>query len=233
MVLVASGPFGGGSASGSIASSTYSHNRFGQYVRNRTTPVNPQSAAQVEVRAALAQLTTRWAQTLTQAQRDAWDLYGSNVTMKNKLGQDILLTGFNHYLRSNVILVIGGQAPVDAGPVLFELPDQDPTLAIAGSEATQQITVTYDDTLGWANETGAFMWFFQGIPQNAQRTFFGGPWRAMGGVSGVTGAPPPSPAVVAVTFAIAQGERQWLYARIGRADGRLSQRFQANVLIGA
>ena len=232
MVLVVN-PAPGSGASGSIRADTYSHNRFGSYVRNRTIPVNPQSARQTVVRSALSQLTTRWAQTLDQDQRDAWDLYAESVVMKNHVGQDVFLTGFNHYLRSNVPRLQMAEAVVDDGPTIFELPEADPTYAFTGSEATQVLTLAYDANLAWADETGGFLMHYQGKPQNPQRTFFNGPWRLLGRTVGETGVPPASPDLIGVQYAIAELQRQWVYARILRADGRISQMFQAEIPIDA
>ena len=226
-------PAPGPGASGSVGNLTYSRNRFGAYARARTNPVNPNSERQVAVRTALSFLTNRWSQGLSQAQRDAWDLYGESVAMVNRLGITIFLTGFNHYLRSNVINKQHGNPVIDDGPTIFELPDQDPTMAITASEAAQQISTSYDDTLDWASETGGFLWLFQGSPQNPQRTFFNGPWRKMDVVVGVDAAPPAGPRLSTVQFAIAEAQRQWVYARIQRADGRISEPFQVEILVGA
>lgn len=218
---------------GSIAGTVFARNRYGNYARARTIPTNPNTGRQDAVRSAVAFLADRWAQTLTGAQRTAWGLYGDSVNMLNRLGEVIHLSGYNHYVRSNVILKQIGNVPVDAGPVIFELPAQDPTFAITASEATQQITITYDDTMSWADENKGFLFVFQGQPQNPQRNFFAGPWRGGLGVAGVAGAPPASPFVAAVQFAIAEGQRQWCYARIQRADGRLSEPFRADCIVGA
>jgi len=227
--------YGGGivQMSGSIAGNTHARNRYGNYVRARTKPINPNTARQVAIRASMAELTARWAQTLTAVQRTAWNLYASSVAMKNKLGEAINLTGFNHYLRSNIIRLQGGAAVVDAGPVVFELPAQDPNFIVTASEATQQITVAYDDTMDWADETEAYMFIYQGTPQNAQRNFFAGPWRYLTNVAGVTGAPPASPKIVGVPYAFAEGQHMWCSARISRADGRLSEIFRDDCFCAA
>lgn len=227
--------YGGGiiQMSGSIGGQTYARNRFGNYVRARTKPINPNTARQQGVRAAMAYLTTRWADTLTIVQRTAWNLYGTNVAMKNRLAETVYLTGFNHYIRSNLINKQLALSIIDDGPTTFEVPAKDPTMLFTASMATQQISVVYDDTMDWANETGGYLHLFQGMPQNSQRNFFAGPWRFIGSIVGVTGTPPSSPEVVGVNFAIAELQKCWIYGRIGRADGRLSQKFRDDVIISS
>lgn len=227
--------FGGGilDMRGSIGGNTYARNRFGAYARARTKPTNPKTDLQNNIRAAIAYLADRWAQTLDDTTRQAWNLYGANVNMKNRLGETVNLTGFNHYIRSNSFRKAGGFALVDAGPTIFELPAQDPTLAITASEADQEITVSFDNAMDWSTEALAYIWFFQGIPQNPQRNFFAGPWRYLHGVGGVDPEGAVSPKVAPVKFAIAELQRQWIYARISRADGRLSETFRADCFVAA
>jgi len=222
--------YGGGiiQMSGSIAGNTFARNRYGNYVRARSKPVNPNTARQVAIRSIVTQLTVRWSTTLTAAQRTAWQLYADSVSMKNRLGETVKLSGFNHYIRSNVPRLQGGIAAVDAGPVIFELPDKDPTFAISASEATQTITYTFDDALAWANEVGGYMFKYEGMPQNPQRNFFGGPYRYHGNIDGAA-SPPTTPDPEAdPPYAFAELQRLWCYARIALADGRLSEKFFAD-----
>jgi len=222
--------FGGGITEmrGSIAGNVYSRNRYGAYARARTKPINPNTSRQQAVRAAIAQLTVRWSSTLTALQRIAWNLYASNVAMLNKLGEAIYLSGFNHYIRSNLALMRGGFATVDVGPVIFELPSKDPLLSFTALESMGQITVSFDDGLAWCSEDNAYMEIYAGKPQNAQRNFFGGPWRVCGFIVGSSGAPITTPQILAHSWQISEGQRLWIYARIRRADGRLSERFRAD-----
>lgn len=225
--------FGVAEVRGKVGGAVFSKNSTSHYVRNLTVPVNPNTARQVEVRAAMAFLTARWGQTLTKLQRDAWDLYGSLVVVKNKVGEDIFLSGQNHYIRSNLIAKMIPYPLIDDGPTIFELPAQDPTLAVTASEATQILTCAYDDTMAWATENTGYIFFFQGKPQNAQRSFFGGPWRLMGSVAGVDPGGPVEPHAAAAVFVITEGQHQWIYARIMRADGRLSELFRADTFCAA
>lgn len=219
--------------SGSVGGTTHARNRFGFYVRNRTKPVNPRTALQTAIRSKLAELAERWSATLDQDQRDAWDLYADTVIMKNALGEDIHLTGFNHYMRSNVACVQSGLDVIDDGPTVFEIPEADPTFAILATESTQDIAYTFDALLPWATEVGAGLLKYQGSPQNGQRTFFAGPWRFHGVILGAAEAPSSPDTEEDPPYAIAEGQRQWCYARIRRADGRLSAPFRADSLVVA
>ena len=218
---------------GSIGGNTFARNRSGNYVRARTTPVNPRTALQIAIRAAMAELTARWSTILTPAQRIAWNLYASSVAMKNRLGESINLTGFNHYIRSNSVRTRYAIANVDDGPVIFEIPEQDPAFACTISEAAQEIVVAFDDVLPWASEDGAHLAIYQGQPQNAQRNFFDGPWRNAAIIFGNSGVPITTPQTIPVSFAVAEGQRIWIYARISRADGRLSEVFRADTFCAA
>ena len=221
--------------SGSIAGTVFARNHYGSYARSRTKPTNPNTASQQAARGILSFLADRWAQELTADQRTAWNLYGSSVAMTNRLGETTYMTGFNHYIRSNSLIkrVYPSTLLVDDGPVIFELPTTDPTLSVTASEATQKLTIDFDDTMDWANEDPGWMWFFQGSPQNAQRNFFGGPWKKLGSVVGIEGGGVVHPQVLDAVFPIAEGQRQWIYARITRKDGRLSTPFRANCFVAA
>lgn len=220
--------YGGGivQMTGSIAGTTFARNRSGNYARARTTPVNPSSAPQEKIRAVIAYLTDRWLETVTPAQRSAWGDYASAVAMKNRLGESINLSGFNHYIRSNSGLLYADQAIVDAAPTTMSIPDQDPTLACAASEATQQLSVTFDALAAWASEVGGFMFVRMSRPQNPTRNFFAGPYLYAGAIEGEV-IPPTSPETITCPTPIVEGHRLWIAARIARADGRLSEVFHA------
>lgn len=218
----------GTQVSGSIGGTTYSHNRSGAYRRNRSVPVNPNTDRQVAVRNAVRSIAIAWDLTLSQIQRNAWETYAKNITWKNRLGQDIKLTGLNHFIRSNTISVAVGKGRIDAAPVIFELAAAELGLSVTASEATQQYTIAYDDTAPWENEPGAFQFFYGGIPQNAGIAFFGGPYRYINLADG--SVPGLSPVAFAAPFPFAAGQRLWVRSRILRADGRLSEFAQVNFL---
>lgn len=227
--------YGGGivQMSGSIAGNTFARNRYGNYMRARTKPVNPDSSRQVKVRAIIATLVERWNETLTAAQRTAWGTYADAIVMKNKLGESIHLSGFNHFIRSNCSYVDLGGGYFDDGPTVLGLAQQDPTFAIAASAATQLISVTFDTGLDWVGESGAGMFLLDGRPQLVTRNFFAGPYRGLEWIGGSLPTPPTSPQDHTGIFTLVEGQKIWVQARIVRYDGRLSEPFGANCIIAA
>lgn len=227
--------YGGGiiQMSGSIAGNTHARNRFGNYMRARTKPVNPNSARQVEMRAFLTFMAEEWRETLSAAQRAAWNTYAAAVTMQNKLGESIHPTGFNHFIRSNTIIADMDGDQVNDGPVNLNLPAQDGTLTITGSVATQQFEITFDDTMDWGGEDDSYLYCLCGMPQNATRNFFAGPWRGSRWLSGNTAVPLVSPLPIGALFPLVLGQRADVKFRIVRADGRVSGDFSQFCIVAA
>lgn len=220
--------YGGGiiQLSGSVAGNTYARNRFGNYVRARTVPVNPQSARQSAARARIAFLAEEWGDTLTAAERGAWDTYAAAISWLNRLGETVKLTGFNHFIRANSAKLQIGSAVIAAGPTTLLLPNADPIASFALSVATG-LTITFDDTLDWADEDDGAMIIEIGQPQNPTRNFFGGPWRFDQFIAGSVATPPTTPdGPNAVTsWTLIETQLAWVRARILRDDGRLSNFF--------
>jgi hypothetical protein len=219
--------------SGSIGATVYSRNRSGAYVRARTVPVNPQSPLQVAARNRVQNLTIDWQTVLTEDQRAAWKWYAENVDWINKLGDSIHLTGMNHYLRSNAARQQAGLTQLDDAPIIPLIAPAEEALVATGSEATQQLSVAFDDTAPWCDLDGAFQLVFMGSPQNAGIQFFGGPYRYAGVILGNSTTPPTSPAAIAASFPIFAGQKVWVRTRIGLDDGRLSELTLANFLCAA
>jgi hypothetical protein len=218
--------------SGSIAGNTFARNRFGNYVRSRTKPVNPRSTGQVGIRSIISYLAEAWHNVLDADKRTAWETYAAAISMKNRLGEVISLTGFNHFIRSNSVILQHGNVMIDDGPAELSLPAKDPTFAIVAYADTQKIHITYDNTLPWAGQPNAFMEFYMGRPQLATRNFFNGPWRNTGTRPGAS--PPPTPPTLEdAVFTLVTGQRIWVYARISEDDGRLSEPMRADCIVTA
>jgi len=179
--------------SGSLGATVYSHGRYGPYVRARSVPVNPSTDRQVTARGALQSLSIRWNNTLTQAKRDAWEVYSGNVIWRNALGDTTYLTGLAHYIRCNSVRILVGLAVLDDAPTTFTLATPEQELVVSASEATQTLEAAFDDTADWSSEVGAFQAFYMGLPKNPSIKFFGGPWRFMAVVLGAAAKLPAPP----------------------------------------
>lgn len=222
-----------GEVRGSIGGATFSRNRSGAYIRKRATPVNPNTPRQNDARARMTNLAILWTTTLTQDQRDAWDEYAANVASTNKLGDSINLTGINWYVSTNALILQAGGDRIDDAPTLFERALSPDNLVVSASEATQQVSFGFDDGEDWANEDGGFCLVFLGLPQNASRNFFNGPFRFMDAVEGAALAAPGTPQLMDVPFPIAEGQKLFVEALVIRADGRTSVRVREVFLAAA
>jgi hypothetical protein len=103
--------------SGSLAGTTSSRNRYGQYRRTRATPVNPNTSAQGSARARLATNAAAW-RALTDLQRAGWESLGNGMTRTDSLGQTYALNGFGAYCSVNANNLAAGNAAVSAAPAL-------------------------------------------------------------------------------------------------------------------
>jgi hypothetical protein len=213
---------------GSIAGNTFARNRSGNYVRAKTMPVNPRTALQDDVRTVLSQLSEYWHTTCTAAQRLAWETYAAAVQVKNRLGENIYLTGFNHFIRSNTLRMQAGLAIVDSGPTTLSMPAQDPTFAIEATASDNHVAVTFDNDQPWAILSTAALAVYIGEPQLATRNFFAGPWRFGAAIKGVPSTKAVSPADVDSPFTLITGQKIWAYARILNSDGSVSEPFRAS-----
>jgi len=223
--------YGGGivGMSGSVAGNTHARNRFGNYVRARTKPVNPKSARQMAARILIMMLAEQWREDpMTAAKRIAWETYAESVNWNNKLGETVKLTGYNMFIRSNAAIITAGGTMVTDGPTDLGLPPGDELFAVTGSESTQKLSVVFDDTKDWALETGAFLSIEMGIPQNPTRNFFGGPWRFAEAIAGVDTTGVSSPQDIDPPWTLTEGQKIWCRARIIRLDGRSSTQFGAD-----
>lgn len=223
-------PLLGDQLSGSLAGITASHNRGGVYFRQRAIPVNPATPQQVAVRGFMVTLTTAWVQTLTQAQRDAWDLYALQVLLPDALGDPRNVGGIGMYVRSNVPRLQAGLPRVDPGPTVFALPTfTDP--AIASITAPDALSLTFSDADGWANLDDSAMLVYGSRPQNESINFFKGPYRFAGAILGLTAGPPTSPAAIVMPFVLTAGQKAFVQARVTLADGRLSGTFRGEDIV--
>jgi len=109
--------FLGPPSSGSMAGTTSSHNRAGQYTRNRRAPVQPVGTGRrAFVRSAFGNASTAWA-ALSAANQAAWIAYANSHPITDSLGQSITLTGHQMFVGVATSLQNVGQALPTIPPV--------------------------------------------------------------------------------------------------------------------
>lgn len=107
--------------SGSQAGTTASHNRAGQYFRNRRTPVTPtRTPKQGVLRAAFGSVSAAW-QSLDALTQASWTSFAAGYPIVDSLGQSIVLTGHQYFVGVNTSLL-------NAGSALITTPPTDTTL---------------------------------------------------------------------------------------------------------
>ena len=105
-----------GQISGSIGGATYSHNRFGYYIRQKTKPVLITTAETSRQRSLFQDVTSDW-QGLLAASQNAWRAWAQNNPVTDALGSSQILSGHQAYMRLNLIARRNGATTLALPPV--------------------------------------------------------------------------------------------------------------------
>jgi len=95
----------------------FSRNASGAYIKTKVTPTNPRTAAQQEQRGLFGSIAQAW-KGLTATERTQWQVFADQVPQTNVFGDQIILSGFNAFVRSaRNLSVIGSAFLSTPGPV--------------------------------------------------------------------------------------------------------------------
>lgn len=135
---------------GSVASK----NRYGSYLRNKVTPVNPQTSYQQAVRQQLGALSSQY-RGLTNAQRLSWINGAPNFPFTDIFGDVRYLSGQTLYVKLNTNLINAGESTIESAP----LPVGIPELAVTGvtAEVTTGALTTLDLAVSAATVPAGFV----------------------------------------------------------------------------
>lgn len=131
--------------SGKLGGHVAAKNKGGNYMRTKTTPANPQTVSQQEVRNRLTGLAQAW-RGLTQVQRDAWNSAVNDFKAIGLFGDTIVPSGFNLYCKLNANLLLIGEAAIDTPPVPSAVGALT-TLSFTMANAVPAMSVTFADAL--------------------------------------------------------------------------------------
>lgn len=133
-------------ASGSVNGIVFSHNAGGTYMRNRSIPTNPGTDRQDQVRTAMASISNAWKYVLTPAQRILWRNFGALTKVRNRLGDEISLSGIAAFNRVNLFRISTlGLAMLDEPPaatITDAAPSFSSFTAAVGAEPPPNAEVT-------------------------------------------------------------------------------------------
>lgn len=136
-----------------MGGTVFSHNRGGQYFRNRTIPITSTTTFAINAKARLATASTAW-QSLSDGNRAAWLQWALQNPVTDTLGFPRHLTGHQAYVALTVRLAIIGAAAVDAPPInpapdgLLTI-DQDGDIGVGNVDLTFTATPTGANSLLW------------------------------------------------------------------------------------
>lgn len=103
-------------SSGSMAGTTWSHNRAGQYTRNRRAPVQPVGTGRrAFIKTAFGTASSAWA-ALTATLQASWVSYAASHPITDALGQSITLTGQQMFVSCATQLLNCGSTLPTAAP---------------------------------------------------------------------------------------------------------------------
>ena len=123
---------------GSVAS----RNRYGNYWRNKTSPINRQTEWQTAVRAQFANNSSAW-RGLTPAQRESWNAASANFPFTDVFGDQLQLSGNSLYLKLNQNLQNMGESTISEPPQPAAVPDAGTVTVLAtGGTVTVQASGT-------------------------------------------------------------------------------------------
>lgn len=226
-----------GTMSGSLGGITASRNRGGQYFRQRVVPTNPASTRQNAVRGFMATAVAAWSNTLTAAERQAWKVYADNTPRTNTLGQELILTGQQAYIASNVIRMQHGSATVTAAPTEFNRGEPVAVVETTINNVANNIGIGTDLSTSVlldspAPDSGVVVMFL-GRPVGAGINFWSGPYQLATSNSFAAAA---TQVDLSSTFALMQqddplviGQRRPVRFVVMYDDGRVSSDFRAIV----
>lgn len=207
-------------ASGSAGGYTFSRNRSGAYLRNRSVPTNPGSADQQTVRGIFAGLSSAWS-AITAAQRAAWALYASNVPVTNRLGEQIFLTGQQMFVRNNAVRLRLGLSQISDGPTIMA--GASLTLPSADISVPSGVDVVFTEADAWALTTGGALGIYVSTDKGVAVEYHKGPYLLAGAILGNTATPPTSPdSSLSSPYVHATGNSVFYRFVACLADGRIS-----------
>lgn len=130
--------------SGSVGGTTFSRNRGGMYMRNRSIPIVSTTLPAQAAKNRLAAESIAW-QSLTQAQRDAWKHYAEQNPVIDTLGAQRQLSAHQSFVKLNTRIALVGETRITDPPIVAA-PDALLTVTLTADIGTGDVEVAFTTT---------------------------------------------------------------------------------------
>ena len=212
--------------SGAVDGLIAARNAGGAYFRNRTTPTDPNTSRQVQMRNALGDAYAAWI-ALTPNQRAVWESYARSIDRTNRVGDKRHNSGWNEYVRAFTYrryadTAFGIGITTSLTTIVLPQPSVQTPMSLAITTANTDANFTFDETDPWWDDNESVLLVeLSGVrtspgtivlnPYPATRNFFKGPWQLATYIQGSTTA---SPRLIDLTTTPTQYQRVFWRARI-------------------
>jgi hypothetical protein len=196
------------------------------------------------MRGILASLVNSWTNTLTAAQRAAWEMYAANTPTTDVMGAVLMLTGQQFFIRNNAPRVQAGLTTIVAAPTTYNNGEAvvEVAASASGTPNTLEIDTSVPDlegvlTFGAPTDAAAVGLVYWYGNVNPSVNFWRGPYQ-LAAVTGTIGAT--SSTLVWTHDYVADwlaenlpaaGQRVPIRIRLSYADGRLSPAWRSIITI--
>lgn len=228
-------------ATGKLAGMVFTRGRGNTNVaRMLSIPTNPRSVAQTRVRGNLSYGATNWVTLLTAAQRASWETYAANVSVLNRLGDAIHLSGIAMFQRLNLARLAASLAQILDAPIVFTGAPAVSWDDLWTSDAGPPITLDNAHANPHAPDISGNLAFSFSKPQNPSKGFFNGPFLYSPDILASDNGFGPGETTAAVSFdttklpfPIAEGQALFLRTISMLEDGRISSPLVTKIIVPA
>lgn len=215
--------------SGSLGGNTFARTPFGCNLRTRRKPLQKKSVRQQLNKTVFSSLSSQWRHSpMTEARRQAWKQYADGTIMQNRLGEPIHLTGYQHFIRSNIARLKCDLNTILDGPGTPGLPMTPNSVYCRAGQTGQFIFFVFTAFEPGSIEADAAIYFEMAVPVKCHQRHTPPHWRFVA----YRHLHPPPPYEVNVGSAsppwrLIYKQKIFTRGRVVRADGRVSNAFYA------
>jgi len=176
-MAIVKGPLHSERASGNLGSLCYSEYRGRSVVRSSWTGTYPNTTDQQTVNNRMAYLIARWGNDLTAEQRQSWEDLASSLRFPDRFGERKQLSGYNLYLKRNLIRMRFYTSAIDVPIEGGELYYADETV-VEFQGSYPRVWLTFHEGVATKN-ADVLDWWRAGPYDTESRSPIAGEWKSL------------------------------------------------------